>query len=207
MWPGPQPIRFCATAATASTLTRVAQIGRAAADGLLEGGVLPVLKHIPGHGRATVDSHLDLPRVDAELEELSGHAILPRSARLNDLPMGMTAHLVYDAHRRCACDDFAQIMMRLIREDIGFDGLIMTDDISMKALQGSLTRACARGACGGLRCDPALQRHAGRTRRGGRSRGADDRGRPDPRRGARWPRARPLMRLTFRPSRPSLGAC
>ena len=104
---------------------------------MLAGGVLPVLKHIPGHGRATMDSHFDLPRVDAGLEALTTQDFAPFKA-LNDLPMGMTAHLVYDA-----IDDrpatLSPAVMQVIREDIGFDNLIMTDDISMKALSGSLS--------------------------------------------------------------------
>lgn len=111
-------------------------VGRAVANGLLDGGVLPVLKHIPGHGRATADSHLDLPVVDTALAKLDETDFAPFRA-LNDLPMGMTAHLVYSQ-----CDDrpatISPVMMDLIRSEIGFDGLIMTDDISMKALQGSL---------------------------------------------------------------------
>ncbi|MEB8386214.1 beta-N-acetylhexosaminidase [Rhodobacteraceae bacterium KMM 6894] len=137
----------------------VALLGRAVADGLLAGGVLPVLKHIPGHGRAQADSHLDLPQVDASLDELTACDFAPFEA-LNDLPMGMTAHLVYSA-----IDDrpatISPVMMRLIREKIGFDGLIMTDDISMKALSGSLsdiTRASLDAGCDiALLCNAALE--------------------------------------------------
>ncbi|MDX1781427.1 MAG: beta-N-acetylhexosaminidase [Thalassovita sp.] len=112
----------------------VAQLGRAVADGLLDGGVLPVLKHIPGHGRAVADSHIGLPVVSAPRDDLDRTDFAPFKA-LNGLPMGMTAHLVYDdIDERPAT--LSPVMMRLIREEIGFDGLIMTDDISMKALQG-----------------------------------------------------------------------
>ncbi|MFL4470963.1 beta-N-acetylhexosaminidase [Tateyamaria armeniaca] len=121
----------------------VAALGRAAADGMLDGGVLPVLKHIPGHGRTDLDSHFDLPRVDTELDELKETDFVPFRA-LNDLPMGMTAHVVYsdidDAPATLSRD-----MMGLVREDIGFDGLIMTDDIGMKALSGTIPQI-ARGA-------------------------------------------------------------
>ncbi len=114
----------------------VSRIGRAVADGLLQGGVLPVVKHIPGHGRAVVDSHLDLPVVFATRRDLDTVDFAPFRA-LNDLPLGMTAHLVYQAiDPRPATT--SPVMMNLIRQDIGFDGLIMTDDISMKALSGSL---------------------------------------------------------------------
>lgn len=131
---------------------RVAQIGRASADGLLDGGVLPVVKHIPGHGRALVDSHLDLPVIDAEIEELSDTDFAPFRA-LNDLPMAMTAHLVYSRIGNAPATTSGQIL-KIIREDIGFDGLIMTDDISMKALRGSLSEL-ARGSLS-AGCDVVL---------------------------------------------------
>lgn len=138
---------------------QVAAIGRAVADGLLDGGVLPVLKHIPGHGRATADSHLDLPRVAASLEDLRATDFAPFAA-LNDLPMAMTAHLVY-----AALDDapatLSPRVMHLIRDEIGYDGLIMTDDISMKALQGDLGQisrdALAAGCDVVLLCNGTLQ--------------------------------------------------
>ena len=121
----------------------VATLGRAAAQGMLDGGVLPVLKHIPGHGRTDLDSHFDLPRVDTDLDALKETDFVPFRS-LNDLPMGMTAHVVYgdvdDAPATLSPD-----MMRLVRDDIGFDGLIMTDDIGMKALSGTIPQI-ARGA-------------------------------------------------------------
>ena len=133
---GPQTHDFLKNRCYGFDAGTVARMGRAVADGLLDGGVLPVLKHIPGHGRAVVDSHLDLPVVDAPHAELSSIDFAPFHA-LNDLPMGMTAHLVYSAlDARPAT--LSPVMMGLIREEIGFDGLIMTDDISMKALNGSL---------------------------------------------------------------------
>ncbi|MFW8636180.1 beta-N-acetylhexosaminidase [Cribrihabitans pelagius] len=113
----------------------VAEIARAVAEGHLDGGVLPVVKHIPGHGRAVADSHYDLPRVSATAEELSRTDFAAFRA-LNDLPLGMTAHLVYEALDALPATT-SPAVMRLIREEIGFDGLIMTDDISMKALSGS----------------------------------------------------------------------
>ena len=132
--------------------TRVADLGRAAADGMLAGGVLPIVKHIPGHGRATMDSHFDLPRVDAALDDLFAVDFAPFKA-LSDLPMGMTAHLVYDA-----LDDRAATLsskvMQVIRRDIGFDNLIMTDDISMKALSGPMTENATASLAAG--CDVVL---------------------------------------------------
>lgn len=126
----------------------VARLARAAADGMLAGGVLPVLKHIPGHGRATQDSHHDLPHAAASLDDLMETDFAPFRA-LNDLPLGMTAHLVYDAIDPVPAT-LSPTVMRLIRERIGFSGLIMTDDISMKALSGDLadlTRGALTAGC------------------------------------------------------------
>jgi beta-N-acetylhexosaminidase len=114
----------------------VAKMGRAAADGLLSGGVLPVMKHVPGHGRAGADSHKELPRVDASLDELRAQDFQP-FRELRDLPMAMTAHVVYTA---LDPDNPATTSKRLIsgiiRREIGFDGLLMSDDVSMHALSG-----------------------------------------------------------------------
>ena len=131
---------------------RVAAIGRAAANGMLAGGVLPVVKHMPGHGRATMDSHFDLPRVGAPREDLACLDFAPFKA-LNDLPMGMTAHLVYDAIDPTPAT-LSPKMMQLIRDEIGFDNLIMTDDISMKALSGSPAENAAGAISAG--CDVVL---------------------------------------------------
>lgn len=126
----------------------VAKLGRAAADGLLDGGVLPVVKHIPGHGRATLDSHHELPHVSENLANLRANDFAPFKA-LSDLPMGMTAHLVYEAVDEAPAT-LSRKVMNIIRSEIGFDGLIMTDDISMKALQGPLgntSRAALDAGC------------------------------------------------------------
>jgi len=132
---GPQTHEFLRNRCYGTDTARVIACGRAAADAMLAGGVLPVVKHMPGHGRATMDSHFDLPLVDAAQGDLAKHDFAPFKA-LNDLPMGMTAHLVYDViDPRPAT--LSPVMMRLIRDEIGFDNLIMTDDISMKALAGS----------------------------------------------------------------------
>ena len=131
---------------------QVTAMARAVADGLLDGGVLPVLKHIPGHGRATADSHLDLPRVTASLDDLRATDFAPFKA-LNDLPMAMTAHLVY-----AAIDDqpatLSPKLMQIMRDEIGYDGLIMTDDISMKALKGDLAQISRDALAAG--CDVVL---------------------------------------------------
>lgn len=141
---------------------QIALMGQAVNDGLLAGGVLPVIKHIPGHGRATADSHHELPRVDAPLEALSRSDFAPFKA-LRDTPMGMTAHVVYGAiDERPAT--LSPPMMQLIREEIGFDNLIMTDDISMKALSGDLATlsrdALAAGCDVVLHCNGTLAERA-----------------------------------------------
>ena len=136
----------------------IAEIGRAVADGHLSGGVLPVLKHIPGHGRTDLDSHYDLPRVDESLDTLREFDFAPFRA-LNDLPMGMTAHVVYSAIDEAPAT-LSRDTMDVIRSDIGFDGLIMTDDIGMKALTGSpgdiAKRALAAGCDVILHCNAPL---------------------------------------------------
>jgi beta-N-acetylhexosaminidase len=122
----------------------VAAVSRAVADGLLAGGVVPVLKHLPGYGLGVVDSHLDLPRVSASLEELE-RVDFAAFRPLVDLPLGMSAHIVYEAvdpERPATLSDTA---IRMIREEIGFRGLLMTDDLSMGALPGSIGER-ARGA-------------------------------------------------------------
>jgi beta-N-acetylhexosaminidase len=119
---------------------RVAQLGRAAAEGLIAGGVLPVIKHMPGHGRAKADSHHDLPVVEASLDELRAHDFRP-FRHLADMPMAMTAHVVFtalDAKRPATISK--TIVRDIMRGELGFDGLIMTDDISMKALSGGFAQ-------------------------------------------------------------------
>jgi beta-N-acetylhexosaminidase len=115
----------------------VATIGGAQIDGLLRGGVLPVIKHLPGHGRAKVDSHLELPRVDAPVAELETLDFLPFRLLARRATLGMTCHLVFsavDEHMPATLS--ASVIGNIIRERIGFDGALMTDDISMKALSG-----------------------------------------------------------------------
>ena len=125
---------------------------RETARGFLDGGVLPVLKHIPGYGRAVVDGHKALPKVDVPLPELHALDFAPFKA-LSDIKMGMTAHIVFPA-----LDDLpattSAVAMRMIRDEIGFDGLIMTDDISMEALSGSVAERSAASLAAG--CDLVL---------------------------------------------------
>jgi len=135
-----------------NTPDAVARIGRAVAEGLLAGGVLPVLKHVPGHGRAREDSHATLPVAKAPAEDLRAVDFVPFGA-LNDLPMAMTAHVVYAAFDSRPATT-SPVMMDLVRGEIGFDGLVMTDDISMKALDGSPERIARDALAAG--CDVVL---------------------------------------------------
>jgi len=130
----------------------VAALGRAIAEGLLAGGVLPVVKHMPGQGRATLDSHLALPEVTADREALEADFAPFRA--LADLPLAMTAHVVYRALDPARPATQSPAVVRLMREAIGFDGLLLTDDLSMKALAGDFgDRARASLAAG---CDVVL---------------------------------------------------
>jgi beta-N-acetylhexosaminidase len=124
---------FAADPATIITL------GRAQIEGLLDGGVLPIMKHIPGHGRAGSDSHLALPRVTASREELSASDFVTFRS-LDQCPMAMTAHVVYESidPQRPATTS-PKVIRDVIRGEIGFDGLLMSDDLSMKALDGPLS--------------------------------------------------------------------
>jgi len=129
---------------------KVAAIARAVTEGLEEGGVLPVLKHIPGHGRATADTHFSLPVVDTSREELEQSDFAPFRA-LADLSMAMTAHVVFSALDPAQpATTSATIIDEVIRGLIGFQGLLMSDDVSMNALAGSIsdrTRALLAAGC------------------------------------------------------------
>lgn len=126
---------------------------RATAAGLMAGGVIPVLKHIPGHGRATRDSHKALPRVTANWTALQATDFLP-FAELRDLPMAMTAHIVFDAIDPERPVTTSKKAISLIRLDIGYDGFLMTDDISMEALTGDIATRAADSIEAG--CDAVL---------------------------------------------------
>ncbi|MDB4145758.1 beta-N-acetylhexosaminidase [Amylibacter sp.] len=131
----------------------VSEMGRACADGLLSGGVLPVLKHIPGHGRGLCDSHFELPIIDTPSNTLETIDFEPFRS-LSDLPIAMTAHIIYSSFDPNFCATISPIMIEVIRKNIGFDGLLMTDDISMEAMDGSLSsRAFASLNAG---CDVVL---------------------------------------------------
>ncbi|MDO6585776.1 glycoside hydrolase family 3 N-terminal domain-containing protein [Salipiger sp. 1_MG-2023] len=148
----PQTHPFLRNRCYGESAAAVTDIGLAVAQGLLEGGVLPVIKHLPGHGLAQLDSHKDLPRIDApraELDAVDFAAFRP----FHHMPLGMTAHLLFEGlNTQPATIDPS--MIRLIRQDIGFTGFLMTDDISMQALSGTVaTRGEAALAAG---CDCVL---------------------------------------------------
>lgn len=137
----------------------VATLGRAAAEGLLSGGVMPVIKHIPGHGRAFSDSHHALPVVEASLDELRAHDFVPFKA-LRDAPAAMTAHVVYtaiDADNPATTSP--RVISEIIRGEIGFDGLLMSDDLSMKALSGDFGGRTHSALAAG--CDVVLHCNGG----------------------------------------------
>jgi beta-N-acetylhexosaminidase len=143
--------------AYAADVDEVSVMARACAEGMLAGGVMPVIKHIPGHGRALADSHHALPVVSASREELVESDFLA-FRRLADMPAAMTAHVVYaaiDAKRPATIS--RTIVREIIRGEIGFDGLLMTDDLSMKALGGSFSQRTKRALAAG--CDLVLHCH------------------------------------------------
>jgi beta-N-acetylhexosaminidase len=131
----------------------VAELGRACLAGLSAGGVEGVIKHIPGHGRSVVDSHLELPRVVADQTELE-RDLAPFKA-LNDARMAMTAHVIYETWDSQHCATLSKdVIGRVIRKTIGFDGLLMTDDLDMKALSGDIGDLAAQSQAAG--CDVVL---------------------------------------------------
>lgn len=136
-----------------SHLDQVIKIGRAVVEGHLSGGVFPVVKHIPGHGLAQMDSHLDLPRIDAPAPTLTA-IDFAAFAPFGDVAMGMTAHLVYTSLGETQPATTSASMIRRIREDLGFAGLLMTDDIAMQALSGTVPERGAASMQAG--CDVIL---------------------------------------------------
>jgi beta-N-acetylhexosaminidase len=139
--------------ALGSDPARVASLGRHVIQGLREGGVVGIVKHMPGQGRAVVDSHYELPLVDATEEELA--VDLSAFARLNDAPMGMTGHIMFPVWDTERCATMSPVIIEtIIRGRIGFDGLLMSDDLDMKALSGDVSDRAA--ACVAAGCDIAL---------------------------------------------------
>jgi len=132
----------------------VADLGRSACQGLVDGGVQPIVKHVPGHGRALVDSHLDLPICEAPAADLAASDFLPFRL-LRDQAWGMTAHVVYTAlDSRAPATTSATVVGATIRRHLGFDGLLVSDDLSMQALSGDLGERTAASLAAG--CDVAL---------------------------------------------------
>ncbi|HKY95047.1 MAG TPA: beta-N-acetylhexosaminidase [Kiloniellales bacterium] len=137
----------------------VADLGRAAMEGLHDGGVQAVVKHAPGHGRALVDSHHALPVCDTDFDTLAATDFLPFRL-LRDAPWMMTAHVVYSAlDRENAATTSRRVLQEVIRGHMGFDGLIVSDDLSMKALSGTLAARAERSLRAG--CDLLLHCNAG----------------------------------------------
>ena len=138
-----------------------ARLARAYAEGLVAGAVAPVLKHIPGHGRARADSHLELPKVDASLDALRQRDFVP-FAMLRDIPMAMSAHIVFTAIDPVSpATTSAKVVSEIMRGEIGYDGLIISDDLSMKALSGTFAEKTRAVFAAGL--DVALHCNGDRT--------------------------------------------
>jgi len=132
----------------------VTALGRAACEGFIAGGIIPVLKHMPGHGRAVADSHIELPRVSAPADELARTDFVPFRA-LRDMPWAMTAHILFTTLDAAAPATASKsIIENVIRGAIGFHGLLFSDDLSMQALEGTLGQRAARALAAG--CDVAL---------------------------------------------------
>ncbi|HEY7688099.1 MAG TPA: beta-N-acetylhexosaminidase [Dongiaceae bacterium] len=132
----------------------VSALGRAACEGFIAGGIIPVPKHMPGHGRAVCDSHIELPRVSASADELERTDFAPFHA-LRDMPWAMTAHILFTALDPSAPATASKVVIdKVIRGSIGFQGLLFSDDLSMQALEGTLRQRAERALAAG--CDVAL---------------------------------------------------
>ena len=152
--PQPGAHEIIGSRAYSDSIEQIMALARAHAAGFADGGVLPVVKHIPGHGRARADSHLELPVVDATRAELEA-VDFPPFAAMADAPMAMTAHVVFTALDKAAPATLSKkVISTVIRKQIGFRGLLMTDDLSMKALSGSYAEKTSRALAAG--CDIVL---------------------------------------------------
>lgn len=133
---------------------KVTALARAAVEGMISSGVMPVIKHLPGHGRADVDSHLSLPIVDASIDDLRKTDFVPFK-NLNDLPCAMTAHVIYSDIDAAKCATISPVVVKeIIRGEIGFEGVLFSDDLSMKALDKSPEQNALDALAAG--CDLAL---------------------------------------------------
>jgi beta-N-acetylhexosaminidase len=142
-------------------IAAIIDLGRATAEGFLENGVIPIIKHIPGHGRATVDSHEHLPVVTATREILHNTDFAPFTA-LHTMPWAMTAHIVYNDIDKNNPATFSKTLIEnVMREEIGFSGVLLSDDVNMKALPYSVgenaRRALEAGCDVALHCSGVLQ--------------------------------------------------
>lgn len=152
--PQPGAHEIIGSRAYSDRIEQIMALARAHAAGFADGGIMPVVKHIPGHGRARADSHLELPVVDASRDELQA-VDFPPFAAFADAPMAMTAHVVFSALDRNAPATLSRkVISAVIRREIGFRGLLMTDDLSMKALTGSYAERTNRALAAG--CDLVL---------------------------------------------------
>ncbi|MEM7291656.1 MAG: glycoside hydrolase family 3 N-terminal domain-containing protein, partial [Pseudomonadota bacterium] len=132
----------------------ISDLGRFAARGLMDGGVLPVFKHVPGHGRALVDSHHDLPIVGTDIETLKASDFEP-FRRLSDLPAAMTAHVIFETlDAESPATTSSAVLQAIVRDYMGFDGLLMCDDLSMRALSGDFAQRTQSSFAAG--CDVVL---------------------------------------------------
>lgn len=136
-----------------NTVESVVDVARAVAEGCLDGGVLPVMKHIPGHGRGNADTHLNLPVVEADANTLRATDFAAFRA-LRDLPMAMSAHVIFAAYDAARPATQSPAVIGAIRDEIGFQGLLLSDDLSMEALSGAIDDRAARSIAAG--CDIAL---------------------------------------------------
>ncbi len=149
----PDTVDAIGNRAMGSDPMQVAALGRAVIDGQTKGGAVSVVKHMPGHGRAVVDSHMELPKVSASADELETDIAPFRS--LANAPMGMTAHIVYTAWDSERCASLSPTVIdNIIRGAIGFDGLLFSDDLDMKALKGEVPERARDVVAAG--CDIAL---------------------------------------------------
>lgn len=153
--PQPDADPIISDRAFGDTTNRIIDIAHSVMSGLMAGGVAPVIKHIPGHGRATVDSHLSLPRIEAARHVLDESDFEP-FRKLANAPMAMTAHAVYAAESEEPVTTCGSALQSLIRDAIGFDGLVMSDDLDMKALTGNSLQLKTTAALD-AGCDVALQ--------------------------------------------------
>ena len=149
--PGADPI--IGDRAYGNNPAKISALAKAACEGFLAGGVLPIVKHVPGHGRANVDSHKELPCVEADMDTMVASDFAPFKD-MSDMPWAMTAHVLYKELDKNKPATMSAKVIKMIRSDIGFNGVLLSDDLSMQALDGSLKYRSAGALAAG--CDLAL---------------------------------------------------